>query len=185
MTAADVSTLALQLPPSARAQLAQALLQSLENSEPDVAGWAEAVALAEVAAARTIGRAVLPSECAHACNILTKHILEEDGLLHSLRPFTRVHAEHLAELLSALRVVQERVRGGYPMLYAPLADAFCLLERVHWWALDEAGMLRRNRLIDDEQLQLLRTWHVEFSEILAWILGALAEAERSRVLSTP
>lgn len=82
----------------------------------------------------------------------------EKGYLGMLRPFRgELYEENFHELMNILKILKERFRGD--SIDKQIISNFwsiCHLSRA--WGLEEGGMLKRNNLISDEQMELLSTW---------------------------
>jgi hypothetical protein len=107
----------------------------------------------------------------------------QSGFLGMLRPYHGLRAENFHEVMQCLRVLAPVLRG--PSIDRQLVMAvwsLCHLARA--WGLDEDGMLRRNRIITDEDAHTLEGWVDVISWTVFWLIGegslddAFSEYER-------
>lgn len=180
----DMEKLVRSLEPLRRARLAQALLKSLNApDDPDVAEWAMAAIEAEREARHTSLVVFHGPTVARACDIIAGHIASDSGLLARLRPYVGVDPAQLDELLGAMKTLYAEARSLRTIPFDAIENAVQLLQLVQRWALDEDGMLRRNRLIGTAEWEMLRDWSDEFSSALGDTLHQLAENETWRGLT--
>lgn len=167
-----VARAALALSPADRATLARDLLESLEPSDP-IAGLDD-VHAEEVADKRAVARAYGPATTA-AYDVLVRHFTG-DGLLTSLRPFRRLEPDHLTELLDAVRALHGQVEATGTVPLHVVDVALAILTTVHLWALEPDGMLQRNKLLSQADLESLTNWWREFGEAVNMLVhyGACA-----------
>jgi hypothetical protein len=100
------------------------------------------------------------------------------SILDALRPYAgQVDSTSLNETLSAVqRLVQVAEEGGDIPARA-LDSIFVLTNLVRRWALDEDGMLIRNKLMHEPEKTRLTNWVRELEDLFSKLLGALAERE--------
>jgi hypothetical protein len=98
------------------------------------------------------------------------HTTPEDGaFLGMLRPFKGVRPEILADAEAALRAVAARL--GQDSLPRELVSALWTLVHLgRAWALEPEGMLRRNGLITDADIETLATFLDRFSYAVMCLL---------------
>lgn len=99
--------------------------------------------------------------------MLANHVIGEAGLLVRLRPFAGVDPEHLHQLITRIDVLHAWALEGNAVPADALEHAISLIRYVQLWALDEDGMLRRNKPISDVDRERLREWSQTFGESLA------------------
>ena len=95
----------------------------------------------------------------------------ESGFLGMLRPYHGLREENFHEVVGCLRALTTALRG--PTLDREIVTALwslCHLARA--WGLDVDGMLRRNRIITDEDAQRLQGWVDVISWTVFWLVGA-------------
>jgi len=94
----------------------------------------------------------------------------EEGFLGMLRPFHGLREDAFHDVMVCLREVAPALRGV--SLDRELAHALwslCHLARA--WGLDADGMLRRNRIITDEDAHRLQGWVDVISWTVFWLVG--------------
>jgi len=95
----------------------------------------------------------------------------KQGFLGQLRPYTgRLYESNFLELVDVLEVFQKHYRSENidKEAMAMLFDV-CTVPRL--WAFDPEGMLRRNKLIRDEELSVLNDWLIRLSEGVSYLLN--------------
>ncbi|MBC6447765.1 hypothetical protein [Actinokineospora xionganensis] len=81
----------------------------------------------------------------------------ENGFLGSLRPFKGLREENFHEVMAALRVLAEPLQADQvPREVVSSLVNICHLGRA--WGLEPGGMLRRNGLIGDADIERLDDW---------------------------
>lgn len=101
-----------------------------------------------------------------------------DAFLDALRPYRRVlpRAE-FHRVAAAMRGVADRIRED-PIDREALDMLLVLLHTADAWALDPDGMLRRNKLIPDEDQRMMRRWLSVLSQVLGRLVAG-AELEEA------
>jgi hypothetical protein len=97
------------------------------------------------------------------------HRTWEDGFLGSLYPYSGLKKENLHEVIEALRVLAPELQQD--KLDREIVNALwgiCFFAR--YWGLDSDGMLRRNNLIETEDVKKLKNWVTAISFAIAMIL---------------
>ena len=102
---------------------------------------------------------------------------EPQSFLGALRPYRRMlPRRQFHDLMAAVRTLG-RTWARDPQIDREVISAlWSLTELTRLWALDEEGMLRRNHLITDPDLALLRRWN----EMLSYAVMTLLEAENEQ-----
>lgn len=105
-----------------------------------------------------------------AARRLVFHTLPEDGaFLGMLRPYRGLRPEILRDVETALRVIAPRL--GEDSLPRELVSALWSIAHLgRAWALEPEGMLRRNGLVNDPDLETLDTFLNRFSYAVMCLL---------------
>lgn len=178
----DVRACALAMSAEERARLAQALLTSLDDSDPDVASWALAASAAALEAERAAVRLHFPEKVAEACEVLLRHVMSDDGILGGLRPFTGVSRAQLRESVGAIALLRRVAASSGDIPASAVKNAVELAAYVQLWALDGDGMLQRNHLISRDDIEALREWRWKFSSGLIALLEDLSWTKTTKAL---
>ena len=101
----------------------------------------------------------------------------EIGFLGMLRPFQgELYEDNFHDLMTILRVLKNEFKND--KLNRQIVSSFwgiCHLSRA--WGLNSEGMLRRNNLITEKQIQLLSVWIDCISTTIMNLLEGLNEEE--------
>lgn len=103
------------------------------------------------------------------------NLKSEKGYLGMLRPFRgELYEENFHELMSILKILKKYFSGeNVERQIISNFWSICHLSRA--WGLEEGGMLRRNNLISDKQIELLATWTDCISYAVMGLLEGLPE----------
>jgi hypothetical protein len=91
-------------------------------------------------------------------DVPTSEALYEHGFIGCLRPWTGLRDENFKELLTAIISLRHSLAGRDAWPIELVAGIMGITRMAHCWAIDDAGMLRRNRLISDDDIAKLRHW---------------------------
>src|SRR5262245_12291396 len=97
--------------------------------------------------------------------------LDESGFLGMLRPYRGLREENFHEVMAALAVLGPKWSTETTVDRELIASlwAMCLLART--WGVEPCGMLRRNHLISDADVQRLEEW----INIISWAVFFLID----------
>lgn len=102
---------------------------------------------------------------------------EPQTFLGGLRPYRgRLPRRQFHNMMAALRVLGHSLGAGGTVDRELVSALWSLTELTRLWALEEDGMLRRNKLISDADLAVLRRWH----GMLAYAVMILLESDNEQ-----
>jgi hypothetical protein len=87
------------------------------------------------------------------------HPKMKNGFLGMLRPFSReLNDDNYHEVIEAIKTLADELRSEEKIDKNVISAIWgiCYLTRI--WAIEKDGMLRRNNLINDEQIEKLEKW---------------------------
>ncbi|MFA7484346.1 MAG: hypothetical protein WC314_27885 [Vulcanimicrobiota bacterium] len=90
----------------------------------------------------------------------------------------------MKELEQCLRVLAPLLQSGDSVAREPLAGFLYVIGAGQAWALHPEGMLRRNKLISSEDLDLLTSWLAEFSMAFAMLIEGMPLEDCLEMLET-
>ena len=150
-------------------------------SQPGVAGlrsWDVPDEQDAAAAARTLfvevpitpdeARAIILAQCEPDSGVG-----EPQTFLGAFRPYRRVLPhDQFHSLMSALRALSPRLASGVLIDRQLVAALWTICHLTRMWALVDGSMLRRNNLIDADELKTLERWH----DMLSYAVMILLES---------
>lgn len=87
-----------------------------------------------------------------------KDALHKKGFIGCLRPWAGLRDENYVELMRAILSLRESMAGRREWPTELVAGIMGITRMAHCWALDDSGMLRRNKLISEDEVAKLRQW---------------------------
>lgn len=101
----------------------------------------------------------------------------EKGFLGMLRPFQgELFEDNFHELMNVIKALKEQFSKKH-IDRQLISDFWGICHLSRSWGINEEGMLRRNNLISDTQIQLLATWTDCISSTIMNLLAGLPEVE--------
>jgi hypothetical protein len=115
-----------------------------------------------------------PSTVSEAVSILEFHARNDAGLLSRLRPYQGIRDSDLAELRASLETLVAAAETE-DIAMRILDLTYTIIWTARAWGVDDAGMLRRNALIENERHAALASWVNEMEQGFLHLLGRLAD----------
>ena len=108
----------------------------------------------------------------HAGNEIADGKFLEDGFLPSLRPFLgQLYDKNFHQLFECILVVGKKISVDNKVDKDLMGDLFDLCRLTRLWGLEEQGMLRRNNLISDGDIEKLGVWQETIENATSLLLG--------------
>ena len=105
------------------------------------------------------------------------HPKMEKGFLGMLRPFSgKLIEENYHEVIEAIRTLADELRNGDEVDREVISTIWGICHLSRSWALEKDGMLRRNNLINEEQIEQLEKWIESISYATMMILDGFDNA---------
>jgi len=102
----------------------------------------------------------------------------EKGFLGMLRPFTgELHEDNYKEIMLIIDTLKDPLQNNL-IERDMISDLIGICYFARLWGIDEDGMLRRNKLITNEQVALLTTWVDNIMEHLVYTLYGMQVDEQ-------
>ena len=87
------------------------------------------------------------------------HPKMENGFLGMLRPFSgELNEENYHEVIKAIKTLADELRDKDKIDKEVISAIWGICHLTRSWAIEKEGMLRRNNLINDEQIKILEKW---------------------------
>jgi len=101
------------------------------------------------------------------------HPKMENGFLGMLRPFSgKLYEENYHEVIAAIKTLADEIKNKEKVDKEVISAIWGICHLTRSWAIDEEGMLRRNDLINEEQIKKLEEWIESISyETMTTLLG--------------
>ncbi|MEL7123049.1 MAG: hypothetical protein AAFO07_26605 [Bacteroidota bacterium] len=99
------------------------------------------------------------------------HPKMENRFLGMLRPFSgKLNEESYHEVIKAIRTLADELRNKEKIDREVISAIWGICHLTRSWAIEKEGMLRRNNLINDEQIKKLEKWVESISYATMMIL---------------
>lgn len=96
--------------------------------------------------------------------------LHEHGFIGCLRPWSGLRDENYVDLMTAILSLRQSLSGRDTWPIELVAGIMGITRMAHCWGVDDAGMLRRNRLISDNDVARLRFWTHRIESVVEQLL---------------
>ena len=96
--------------------------------------------------------------------------LLENGFIGCLRPWSGLRDDNYRELMGAILSLHNSLNAEHSWPKELVHGLVGITRMAHCWALDDAGMLRRNNLITDAELAKLRGWTRQIESVMEQLL---------------
>jgi hypothetical protein len=96
--------------------------------------------------------------------------LYQHGFIGCLRPWSGLRDENYHELMSAIVSLHHSLAGRNEWPVELIAGIMGITRMAHCWGIDDAGMLRRNKLISDADVAKLRHWTQRIESVVEQLL---------------
>lgn len=96
--------------------------------------------------------------------------VHEHGFIGCLRPWSGLRDENYREVMIAILSLRESLAGADCWPTELIGGIMGITRMAHCWALDSNGMLQRNNLISDLELNKLRSWVNRIESVTEQIL---------------
>ncbi|HEY6019508.1 MAG TPA: hypothetical protein VIY48_06295 [Candidatus Paceibacterota bacterium] len=101
----------------------------------------------------------------------------ENGFLATLRPYSGLRLDVMANVDDCVRAVSEHLKEGQCLDRAIIGSLWAVVHYGRVWALDEGGMLKRNNLISTADAARLSDWLDDLSGRVMQLLGGATSDE--------